>query len=116
MEGINKVEELIKKLKVYFETRFDIVALNAQDKVSEILSSIASTAVIALVGIFILFFTSVGVAWWVGELLNSPSIGFFCVAGFYLIVGILILINKDKWIKLPLINTLLKKINIHEED
>ncbi|MEO8151073.1 MAG: phage holin family protein [Bacteroidia bacterium] len=116
MEGVNKVEELIGKLKTYFETRFDIVALNTQDKVSNMLSSIASTAVVALFVMFIVFFASVGAAWRIGEILNSPSIGFFCVAGFYLMVAIIVVINKDRWIKTPLINALLKKININEND
>jgi len=116
MEGINKVENLILKLKEYFETRFDLAALNLQDKISEILSSAASSAVIIILGIFILFFASVGAAWRIGEWLNSPSIGFFCISGFYLLLAIIIILNKDKWIKTPLINSLLKKININEED
>jgi hypothetical protein len=116
MEGINKVEDLIGKLKLYVETRVDLVTLNFQDKVSEILSSVASSAVVMILGLFVLFFASVGAAWRIGELLKSPSIGFFCVAGFYLILSIIIILNKDKWIKMPIINALLKKININEED
>jgi len=83
---------------------------------SNVLSSIASAAVVAILGVLILFFASLGAAWYIGQSLNNPSIGFFCIAGFYLIVAIILIINRDKWIKLPVINTLLKKISIHEED
>ncbi|MEP7168832.1 MAG: phage holin family protein [Bacteroidota bacterium] len=116
MEGKNKAEQLISNIKEYAETRFDIVSLNIQDKVSDVLSSIASAIVIALLGVFIIFFISVGGAWWIGQMLNNPSIGFFCVAGFYLLVTIIFILNRDKWLKLPMINALLKKINIHEEN
>ncbi|HKR06282.1 MAG TPA: phage holin family protein [Bacteroidia bacterium] len=116
MEGENKVEQLIRNIKEYAETRFDIALLDIQDKISEILSSIASIAIVAIISIFIIFFTSVGAAWWIGQVLHNPSIGFFCVAGFYLLVAIIIIVNRDKWIKLPIINGLLKKININEED
>jgi len=116
MEGKNKAEQLISNIKEYAETRLDIAALNVQDKVSDVLSSLASVIVVALLGIFILFFSSVGAAWWIGQTLNNSSIGFFCIAGFYLLIAIVIILNRDKWIKLPLINLLLKKININEEN
>lgn len=116
MEGRNKVEQLIGNIKEYAETRFDMVSLNVQDKISDILSSAASVIAIALLVIFILFFSSIGTAWWIGQHLNNPSIGFFCVAGFYILLAILLILNRDKWIKIPITNALIKKININEED
>lgn len=116
MEEKNKAEQLISNMKEYAETRFEIVLLNIQDKVSDLLSSMAAALIAGILGIFILFFISVGAAWWIGQMLQNPSIGFFCVAGFYLLVAIIVLLNQDKWIKLPIINAVLKKINIHEED
>jgi hypothetical protein len=116
MEAVKKAEQLVSNIKEYAETRCDIALLNMQDKVSNVLSSIASAAVVAILGVLILFFASLGAAWYIGQSLNNPSIGFFCIAGFYLIVAIILIINRDKWIKLPVINTLLKKISIHEED
>ncbi|MEO5570434.1 MAG: phage holin family protein [Bacteroidia bacterium] len=116
MEGKNKAEQFIGNIKEYAETRFDIILLNIQDKVSDVLSSIASVIVVAVLGIFIILFSSVGAAWWIGRMFHDPSIGFFCIAGFYLIVAIILILNLDKWIKLPIINALLKKININEEN
>jgi hypothetical protein len=63
-----------------------------------------------------LLFASIGAAWLLGEYLNSPSIGFFSVAGFYLLVTFVLYINKEKWIRLPIINSILKKITFHEND
>lgn len=116
MEGLNKVEQILSNVKEYAETRFDLVAINTQDKVSDVLSSIASVVVVSILSLFIVFFGSVGVAWWIGQLAHNPSIGFFSVAGFYLLVTIIVYVNRDKWIKLPIINSLLKKININEEN
>ena len=116
MEGKNKVEQLASNLKEYAETRLDIVILNLEDKVSDILSSIASIAIITILAMLIVFFGSVGAAWWVGQLLHNPSVGFFSVAAFYLIVAIVIYANRDNWIKVPIINAILKKINFNEKD
>lgn len=116
MEDKNKVEQLFGNIKEYAETRFDIMTLNMQDKVSEVLSSIASILVVGVFSLFTVFFVSVGLAWWIGQLLHNTSIGFFIVAGFYLLIGSIIFIYRDKWIKFPIINTLLSKININEQD
>ena len=116
MEGKIKVEQLVGNLKEYAETRFDIAVLNTQDKVTDVLSTIASMAVVGLLAMLIILFSSVGLAWYVGQLLHNPSLGFFCLAGFYLIVAIIFYMNRDAWIKLPVINSLLKKININEQD
>lgn len=115
MEEKNKLEQLFFDMKEYAETRFDIAVLNVQDKVAEVLSSMASAIVAVVFLVFIIFFISVGAAWWIGQALENPAAGFFCIAGFYLLVAIVVLMNKEKWIKLPIINALLKKINIHEE-
>ena len=116
MEGKIKVEQLVGNLKEYAETRFDIAVLNTQDKVTDVLSTIASMAVVGLFAMLIILFSSVGLAWYIGQLLHNPSLGFFCLAGFYLIVAIVFYMNRDAWIKLPVINSLLKKININEQD
>lgn len=115
MEELNKVEKLAEHIKEYAETRFDLVVLNAQDKFTNILSSLVVSATGIVLGLFVLLFASIGAALWLGECLQSSFLGFFCVAGFYLLVAIIVILNREKWIKMPMINSLLKKININEE-
>ncbi len=115
MEGINRLEELVSNLKQYAENWYDIRLLKIQDRLSDVLSSIASAIVIGIISLFIIFFISVGAAWWIGQAFNNPSMGFFCLAGFYFLLAVVIILFRDKWIKLPVINALLKKININEE-
>lgn len=114
-EEKSKIEQIAGSLKQYVETRFDIIVLNLQDRVSDVLSSIAATiSVIALVLFFILFM-SAGAAWMIGAGIGNIAVGFFIVGGIYLIAGILVIVNKEKWIKLPLVNAFLKKVNINEK-
>ncbi len=116
MEEKNKVERLLQHVEEYAETRIDLVALNVQDKLGSVLSSIASIVILWILSVFIFLFASVGAAWWIGDYFNSPSIGFFAIAGFDLLVAALVYFNREKWIKLPITNALIKKINFHEED
>lgn len=116
MEEKNKLEKMVSDIKEYAETRFDIVVLNAQDKATHVISSIASAVIMGVLGFFILVFVSIGGAWSVGEYFHSPSIGFFSIAAFYLLVMVLLYVNREKWIKTPIINSILKKITFHEND
>jgi len=116
MEEKNKLEKMFTDIKDYAETRFDIVVLNAQDKATHVISSMASAVILGTLGFFILLFLSVGAAWSLGEYLHSPSIGFFSIAGFYLLVALILYLNREKWIKMPIINSIIKKITFHENN
>ncbi|MCW3086190.1 MAG: hypothetical protein JWP12_3556 [Bacteroidetes bacterium] len=116
MEEKNKVEKLFTDVKEYAETKLDLVALNVQEKGSDVMGSAASILVIGIVILFVLLFLSLGAAFIIGHCFHNFSIGFFLIAGFYFLVGLVIYFSRNKLIKMPVINALLKKINFHEED
>ncbi len=116
MEEKDRIENLVGNIKAYVETRIDLVLLNAQDKLTDILSSIAVVVVLALFSVFAVLFLSLGAAWWINQRLDNSFIGFFCIAGFYILLAIIVYVIKDKYIRLPIINSLLKKINLNEDD
>lgn len=115
-EEKHKLEVMLEHLKEYAETRIDLIALEVQDKLSEILSSVATYAVVGLLMFFTLLFISIGAAISLSDYFHSSAAGFFCVAGFYLIVGLIAFLTRRSLIKTPVTNALLKKINFHEEN
>ncbi|MGZ3883062.1 MAG: phage holin family protein [Bacteroidia bacterium] len=115
-EEKNKLETTIGHLKEYAETRLDLIVLDAQDKVSEVVSSAASYAIVGLLMFFTLLFVSIGTALTLSHYFRNPSLGFFCVAGFYLLVTLIVFAARKSLIKVPLINTVLKKLNTHHEE
>jgi len=113
MEAINqikhKAEGIFDDTTEYLEARWNLGVLNASSKAADIISTIVTTIIISILGIITLIFMSVGVALLIGEKLNSISSGFFYVGLFYIVVSILIYAIKDKYIKLPIINSFIKK-------
>jgi hypothetical protein len=85
----------------YFEARWNLGVLNASEKTAGVLSNVASVLIISTVGMFALLFASLGAAWLIGKSLNNPALGYFTVAGFYVVVCIILFIVKDKLIKVP---------------
>jgi hypothetical protein len=102
------IESLLDRAKDYFETRLDLLKLKAVDKTSTIVSTfIAKTAIILLVFFFI-FFLNIGIALLIGDLLGKSYYGFFIVAGIYGITGLVLHLGKEKIIKRPISDAIIK--------
>lgn len=113
---LDKVEKLVSHVIQFAETRFDITAINLQDRTADIIASIASITVLGILVTFIILLLSIGAAMYISDRVNSTFIGFLYVALFYVLLAVLIYVKRKSMIKLPIINGLLKKINLHEED
>jgi hypothetical protein len=116
MEEKSKIESLLKHAGEYAETRFGQVALNVQEKLAIVLSSGISSIFMIILVLFVLLFMSIGGAWLLGEYFKSPSIGFFMIGGFYLLLACIYFLNREKWIKTPVTNALIKKMNFNGEN
>lgn len=106
----SKVEELVGHVKDYVDNQIDTVKLSAAEKISKLLAGFISLAVSLLVlGLFILF-ASFALALAFGKLTGEWYWGFLIVAGFYLLLGIFIWMAREKLLRLPILNVLLKQL------
>lgn len=106
----NTIGALFESAGDYVKTNVELFKLKAVDKSSDIVSSIASWLVIALFIAFGFIIINIGVCIWLGNLMGHIWYGFFVVGGFYLLLAVLILSFKSKWIKQPVSDLIIKKI------
>ncbi len=116
MELKNKAEKLLNHLKEYFEVRLSLASLTVREKISEIFSSVAAVFIFGLLVAFIFLFAGIGTALWLGDYFHSTFIGFFCVTGFFTLVTILLFLNRNRWIKDPITDAIIRKTNINAEN
>lgn len=109
-------ENLVHNVREYAETRLNYLILDAQEKIADTAGGIISGVVLAVMGLFLLFFLSIGAAWYIGEVTGKAFIGFFSVAGFYAVLGIILYAMRHSMFHKPVANSLIKKITINEED
>ena len=64
-----------------------------------------------IVVVVFLLFTNIGLAFYLGDYFGEVSYGFFIVGFGYLLIGILLYILKNKWIKNPVSNFIISEIN-----
>ncbi|MDZ7899359.1 MAG: hypothetical protein U5N85_15210 [Arcicella sp.] len=92
----------------YLEARWNLGILNASEKTATTLSSLVAGVIVGIFGIIVLLFLSLGAAWMIGEAMNNHAVGFFLVGGFYAVLGVVIYNIRDKFIKVPLVNSFIK--------
>ena len=109
-DPIKSVEALFEKTTDYVETRIELVKLQAVNKITDMISSLFSRLIIMILVFFVIVVLNTGIAIWLGELLGKMYYGFFCVAGFYLLLVIILSIGKGSWLKKPVADKLVKKM------
>ncbi len=115
MEIKNKAEKLINFIREYLETRLNLATLSVREKLSEVLSSIVSAFILGLFLVFIFLFAGIGTALWLGDYFESTALGFFCVTGLYALITLVLFFNRNRWIKAPVADSIIKKTNINVE-
>jgi glycerol-3-phosphate acyltransferase PlsY len=101
------LDNLRENITEYIETRLNILKLKAIDAAGKALSGIITAVLAALLGFFFIFFLSFSGAYGISQATGMPFLGFLCIAGFYLILLIVVVALKDKIIKGPVVKSLM---------
>lgn len=104
------LESLLEKATEYGKTSFELVKLKALDKTMDIVSSLIPHSVVFVLIASFLIFLNLGLALWLGEILGKIFYGFFVVAGFYVIIAIIIHFFMHKRIKRLVGNYFIRRV------
>ena len=100
-----KVDSLISNLTGYVETRIELLKVEAKEELAKGLSSLLVYVLMVFVFALVVVFVSVGVALGIAASIGGFA-AFAIVAGFYLVVGIILMASRER-----LIRNLEKKIS-----
>ncbi len=104
------IESMVEKVTEYGKTSFELAKLQALDKTSDVVSSLLSHWIVLFLTVTFLIFLNVGVALWLGEILGMIYYGFFVVAAFYGLTGLIMHFFMHKWLKRMFGNTFIKQV------
>ena len=98
-EKENVLSSLLDSVEEYGKTTFELFKLKRLDKASDLAGTVISriTAVIAF--ITFLLMASFGAAFWLGAILGRIWYGFFVVAAFYGLLGLIVYFFMHKGLK-----------------
>jgi hypothetical protein len=105
-----KIETIAEQTHDLAETAYKLAFIEATEQITKIVTTTLLISISLLLFNFLLLFLGFGIATWIGDALNDMKIGYFIVAGLYLLLILLIVVLGKKTIVPYFRNTIVKKI------
>ena len=87
---VDSIESLLESATDYGKTSYELVKLKTIDKTSDVVSSLIPHSIVFLFLMSFLLFLNLGVAFYLGKIFGNIFYGFFLVAAFYGIIGLIV--------------------------
>ena len=107
--------EISENVKAYIRLKTDLLKLTLTEKVSLIISALLISVILFLVFLFISMFVSIAFIFWFRDNAGPIYVGALIVAGFYLLVGVIIFFTRNRLFIDPMVKQI-SKIILEEED
>ena len=104
------LESLLNSATDYGKTTVELLKLKALDKTSDVVSSVVPPYVVLIILSSFILFLNLGIALWLGDQLGKLFYGFLIIAGFYLLLGIMVYFLMYKWLKKLVCNYVIKQM------
>ena len=106
---MKSIEALLQKTVEYGKTSLELAKLKTVDKTADVGSSFITHSVAFVLILTFIIFISIGASFWLGEILGKTWYGFFIVAEFYGILGLILHFFLHKRVKRFICNSIIKQ-------
>ena len=114
-KNIESIGKLLLEFKKYLELQKEFVKLDATEKMTVILSAILIVTVLLLLGSIVLLFLTFALAYYLGDVLGSLSLGFGLISAFILLLTVIFYLNRNRMVIQPMARFMTKLIITKEE-
>ena len=111
----NDTESLVDEAKEYLNTRLAQLKLSFAEKTSKIAALMIAVVMSALVFFLFMVLISVAAAIAIGKWLENYWLGFLVIAGVILVGGLILWLAKDRLLRIPVMNALIK-VMFHKDE
>ena len=110
MEDRSKIEQIYERVEQYVLTTVELYKLKTLQKLAETATSIITSLIMAIFGVLFLLFVSIGLAVYLGEVMQGMYYGFLIVAGIYLVLAIILYSLRANFLKDKVSTYIVRKI------
>lgn len=114
-KNIESIGKLLPEFKKYLELQKEFVKLDATEKMTVILSAILIVTVLLLLGSIVLLFLTFALAYYLGDVLGSFSLGFGLISAFILLLTVIFYLNRNRMVIQPMARFMTKLILTKED-
>jgi uncharacterized membrane protein YqjE len=102
--------DLAEHISDLAETSYKLAVVNITEKVTTAGAAILAVIILCTLGMFVLLFGFIGLAWWLGDVVENRAAGFAIVAGFFLLLTICLLVARKRIVFPYIRNIFIRKI------
>jgi hypothetical protein len=110
MEDKDRLKETYDQLLAYIKERFELLRLDIAERSAREASGLASKLVLAVLLVIGIFFLSITLALYLGQMWGSYGHGFAAVGGGFIFLFLIVALLRRSLIQRPLMNGILKNI------
>lgn len=104
------LEMLFEKAEECSKTTLELLKLKAIDKSADTVSSFAMQLALFIVVAMFTIIANIGLALWIGDMLDKSYYGFFIMAGVYALLAVVLRSYMHQWIKVPVSNFIITQM------
>ena len=93
--------QLLDEGRRYWDLQKKYLGLHLAEVLTRLLSTVALVLTLILVGSLVLLFGSFAMAYWLGNLTGSTTLGFGIIAAVLVLIAVVVYANRMSWIVLP---------------
>lgn len=113
---ILSLDRLVENITKFIELKMEIYELKVKEQLVQIISSLAILALILTLGVIMIFFFSLALGFYLNDLFDSTFLGFALIGAIFLLIGVLLILFKDKLITNRLFQTFFSETLIKENE
>lgn len=102
MSYSNSILSFWTEAKSYLELQKEYLKLDAAEKLTVLLSVVATAVLCLVLGAMALLFLLLALGFWLGHVAGNSFIGFLIIGGSLLLAIVIVLLRRKKWIVQPL--------------
>jgi len=114
MPDQGKIEELTDSLKGYLNTNIELIKHQAIERTTVIVADLVANLLVGLLFLCFVFFISLWACFYLSAILGNNYSGIAIVAGFYLLMSLILFMVRKKLVIKPLRNKIIS--NIFQKD
>lgn len=115
-EPVDFFQDLKILISDYLTARIKLIKYELLEGIAKITASLFSSIVIVILACLMLFFLSIALGFYFGEMFNSFGTGFMIVTGIYFVMLIPFIFFRKIWIEKLIVNRLIAMFTEKEED
>jgi hypothetical protein len=105
------LHRFIKQVNEHIETRWAYFTLTSTEKMSDVAANVVGAFTVFVFAVLVLFFFSMGFAWWLGDYLGNHAGGFALAGLLFIPISILVY----RWIR-PFVRSKIIQTYLQHED